>query len=120
MQYIVNAKLVLEHGIVWDGVLGIADGRIALCGPARSCEIPRQAECIDAQGLYVGPGFVDIHVHGRSAYFYDEPEKETAFFLGHGETTILAALYYNLPKDQFLPAIQRVQAFMRSKQTFAP
>ena len=29
MQYIVNAKLVLEHGIVWDGVLGIADGRIA-------------------------------------------------------------------------------------------
>ena len=44
MQYIVNAKLVLEHGIVWDGVLGIADGRIALCGPARSCEIPRQAE----------------------------------------------------------------------------
>lgn len=119
MQYIVNAKLVLEHGIVWDGVLGIADGRIALCGPARSCEIPQQAECIDAQGLYVGPGFVDIHVHGRSAYFYDEPEKETAFFLGHGETTILAALYYNLPKDQFLPAIQRVQAFMRSKQTCA-
>ena len=51
MQYIVNAKLVLEHGIVWDGVLGIEDGRIALCGPARSCEIPRQAECIDAQGL---------------------------------------------------------------------
>lgn len=119
MQYIVNAKLVLEHGIVWDGVLGIEDGRIALCGPARSCEIPRQAERIDAQGLYVGPGFVDIHVHGRSAYFYDAPEKETAFFLGHGETTILAALYYNLPKDQFLPAIRRIQAFMRSKQTSA-
>lgn len=119
MQYIVNAKLVLEHGIVWDGVLGIEDGRIALCGPARSCEIPRQAERIDAQGLYVGPGFVDIHVHGRSAYFYDAPEKETAFFLGHGETTILAALYYNLPKDQFLPVIRRIQAFMRSKQTCA-
>ena len=90
-----------------------------MCGPARSCEIPRQAERIDAQELYVGPGFVDIHVHGRSAYFYDAPEKETAFFLGHGETTILAALYYNLPKDQFLRAIRRIQAFMRSKQTCA-
>lgn len=62
---------------------------------------------------------MDIHVYGRDAYFYDEPEKETAFFHGHGETTILAALYYNLSKDEFLPAIRRVRAFMRSKQTCA-
>lgn len=119
MQYIINAKIVLEHGILWDGVLGIENGRIALCAPARECTIPTSSQALDAQGAYVGPGFVDIHVHGRGAYFYEEPEKETAFFLGHGETTILAALYYNLAKEQFLPAIRRVQSFIHSKKACA-
>lgn len=119
MQYIVNAKIVLEHGIIWDGVLGIENGRIALCAPAQECTIPEQAEKLDVQGTYVGPGFVDIHVHGRSAYFYEEPEKETAFFLSHGETTVLSALYYNLPKERFLSAIQQVQAFIRSRKCSA-
>lgn len=119
MQYIINAKIVLEHGILWDGVLGIENGRIALCAPAQACSLPADAEKIDAQGLYVGPGFVDIHVHGRDAYFYEEPEKETAFFLSHGETTILAALYYNLPKAEFVPAIRRVQQFINQQSPCA-
>lgn len=119
MQYIINAKIVLEHGILWDGVLGIENGRIALCASAQDCNLSASAEKIDAQGLYVGPGFVDIHVHGRDAYFYEEPERETAFFLSHGETTILAALYYNLPKSEFIPAIRRVQQFLHQKSPCA-
>ena len=60
---IVNGNLVLENGILFDGAMLIENGRILDFGPQREVFIPADAEIIDAQGAYVGPGFVDIHVH---------------------------------------------------------
>ena len=97
MRYIKNAKLVLETGILWDGVLAMDGDRIAAYGPVSEIEIPEDGEVIDAKGLYVGPGFVDIHVHGGGdAVFDQEPEKVVEFFLKNGTTTILSGLSYNL------------------------
>jgi len=50
---------------------------------------------IDAEGLYVSPGFIDMHAHGGGGYdFMDggcEPiEKAALFHLKHGTTSILA------------------------------
>ena len=39
MFYIKNAKIVLEQGILWDGVLAMEGDRIAAFGPA--AEMPR-------------------------------------------------------------------------------
>jgi len=113
MIYIKNAKLVLENGILWDAVLAIEGDRIASYGSASELKIPADAEVIDARGLYVGPGFVDIHVHGGGGFLFTEnPEKATEHFLAHGETTILPTLYYNLSKDGFLDAIECVKHAM--------
>ncbi len=75
-----------------DGVrdLVIADGRIASC--AASAEVPRWARTIDATGLVVCPGFVDLHTHVREpGYEYKETvASATRAAAAGGFTTICA------------------------------
>ena len=113
MVCIHNTKVVLETGIIWDGVILLDADRIAAVGDRRELEIPADAEMIDAEGAYVGPGFVDIHVHGGNGHMFDsEPLEAAEHFLRNGETTILATLYYNLSREGFLDSIKKVQAAM--------
>lgn len=113
MVCIHNAKVVLERGILFDGAILLDGDRIAAVGDRRELEIPADAEMIDAEGAYVGPGFVDIHVHGGNGHMFDsEPLEAAEHFLKNGETTILATLYYNLSKEGFLDSIKKVQAAM--------
>ena len=110
MKYIKNAKLVLETGILWDAVLAVEGDRIAAYGPASEMEIPVGADVMDANGLYVGPGFVDIHVHGGGEnLFTDNPEAVVNHFLKHGTTTILPGLCYDLSKEGYLDGIKLVK-----------
>lgn len=113
MVYIHNAKVVLENGILFDGAILLEGDRIAAVGDRREVEVPEGCEMIDADGAYVGPGFVDIHVHGGAGHMFDsEPLQAAEHFLRNGETTILATLYYNLSKEGFLDSIKTVQAAM--------
>ena len=43
----------------------ICDGKIVEIGPALKPQAPKGATVIDATGLYVTPGLIDIHVHFR-------------------------------------------------------
>ena len=95
MVYIHNAKVVLETGILFDGAILLDGDRIAWVGDRRDAQIPDGCEMLDAEGAYVGPGFVDIHVHGGNGYMFDtEPLQAAEHFLKNGETTQLATLYY--------------------------
>ena len=51
MKAIINTKLVMEDGIIWDGALTYEDGKIVQVGWAKDVQIPADAEIIDAQGL---------------------------------------------------------------------
>lgn len=113
MIAITNAKVVLERGILNDGVLLVDEDRILSVGKKADVVIPEDATVYDAKGLYVGPGFVDIHVHGGGGQmFYQEPEAAAAHFLKHGETTMLATLYYDISKEEFLESIEKVKRAM--------
>ncbi len=117
-MYIKNAKLVLETGIIWDGVLKIEGDRIAAYGDKTEIEIPEDAEVLDAKGLYVGPGFVDIHVHGGGgAVFTKDTEAAVRHFLNFGETTILPTLYYDLSREGFIQAIKKICDVKESSET---
>lgn len=61
MKYVVNGKIILADGIVENEVLAF-DNKI--CGITSKDQIPTDAEIIDANGGYVAPGLVDIHIHG--------------------------------------------------------
>ena len=37
------------------------------------------AECIDAQGMYTGPGLIDIHTHAcDNVFFFEDPARASA------------------------------------------
>lgn len=115
MIYIENANIVLCGGIIEDGALLVKDGIIEQVGKKRTVKAPQDAEKYDAKGLYLGPGFVDIHVHGGGGYnFFDNPEKAAKHFLNHGETTVLATGYTTYTKLEYLIAIEKIKQVMKS------
>ena len=110
MKVITNTKIILENGIVWDGTVLFDEDRIVNYGTAADIKIPEGAYVIDAKGKYTAPGFVDVHNHGgNGAWFYSEPETASEFFIQHGQTTVLPAVYFNLDYEQTLNAINRIR-----------
>ena len=61
MLAIKNAKIVLENEILYGKVLLLSD---KIEGLIDENEIPENCEVIDAEGGYVTPGFIDLHIHG--------------------------------------------------------
>ena len=59
MKYIKNGKYILPDGILENVVLAFDKKIIGFTD-----EIPKGAEVIDADGGYVAPGLIDIHIHG--------------------------------------------------------
>jgi len=51
--------LTVSHGTIENGVLVIADGKIAAVGAAASVKVPSGAQIIDAKGMTVYPGLID-------------------------------------------------------------
>mgnify|MGYP003338377410 FL=1 len=82
--------LVIRGGTVFDGLggpgramdVGITGGRVAAMGPSLSAG----REEIDARGLAVTPGFIDIHSHG-DGNMDEDPRQESV--VRQGITTIV-------------------------------
>ena len=110
MKAIINTKLIMEDGIIWDGAITWEDDRIVQVGWASEVEIPEGTEVIDAGGLYTAPGLIDIHNHGSNEHlFCNEPLKAAEHFVKHGETTILPTFYCNLNLEQMLEGAKKVR-----------
>lgn len=110
MKAIINTKLIMEDGIIWDGAITWEEDRIIQVGWASEVEIPEGTEVIDAGGLYTAPGLIDIHNHGSNEHlFCNEPLKAAEHFVKHGETTILPTFYCNLNLEQMLEGAKKVR-----------
>ncbi|MCK4257864.1 MAG: N-acetylglucosamine-6-phosphate deacetylase [Halanaerobiales bacterium] len=64
--YLINGKMILEHGILGEHILVIQDGKIAdiLYEDEIDDLSLKDHEVIDLQGGYISPGWIDIHCHG--------------------------------------------------------
>lgn len=62
IREIVNGQIITPAGIISNGSIRIEDGKITdiMNSPSGSTDLLS----IDAQGKYVSPGFIDLHVHG--------------------------------------------------------
>ncbi len=117
MTAIINATLVMRDHYIPDGVLLIEDGKIADFGEARKLSVPEGCDIIDAKGLYVGPGFVDIHTHSDGkVFFQDEPVVASQHHLKHGTTTLLPALYYSMDTEAYVAAIATLREAMKKEE----
>ena len=113
MTAIINATLVMRDHLIPNGVLLMENGKIVKFGESRKMEIPEGCQIIDAEGKYVGPGFVDIHTHSDGkVFFYDDP-KAVGHHLKHGTNTILAALYFSMTTEEFVDAMGKIREAMK-------
>lgn len=113
MKAIVNATLVMRDHLIPEAVLLMEGGRIAGFGEMRHTPVPEGCGIIDAGGLYVGPGLVDIHTHASDrVFFIDDPVTAARHHLAHGTTTVLPALYFSMDRDGWLDAIHTLTAAM--------
>ena len=83
--------LVIKDGVVVDGAgnprlrtdVAVRDGRIAEVGRVRASDAVRT---VDARGLVVAPGFIDLHTHYDAQIFWD-PYVTTSGW--HGVTSVV-------------------------------
>ena len=61
MVAIKNGKIILENEIVLGKALIFTD---KIEGIVEECDIPADASVIDAEGGYVSPGLIELHIHG--------------------------------------------------------
>ena len=112
MTAIKNTTLIMRDHFIPDAVLLIEDGKILDFGEARKLAIPEDAEIIDAEGAYVGPGFVDIHSHSDGTIFFQDQPEATYHHLKHGTTTLLPTLYFSMDTAGYIEAIEKIKAAM--------
>jgi len=108
------AKLLIRNGRVLDPGRGVdltgdvllVDGRIAAVGPGLDVE---GAEVIDATGLVVAPGFVDIHTHLRDPGFeYKETISTGTLAAARGGFTTVCAMPNTEPPMDTRPTVEYV------------
>ena len=120
MKAIVNCKLVFPDDIQ-EGVILIEGEKIVASGQV---DIPEDAQIIDAQGAYAGPGLFDIHCHGYArsgetpAFFsvMEDPEAVAACHLKHGTTSMTPSLGYRFTQEEFLEAIHLCRVAIQKEE----
>ncbi len=116
MTAIINAVLVMRDHYIPNAVILLDDGKIAYFGEARNLPIPEGCEVIDAEGLYVGPGFVDIHTHSDGKIFFpDDPVAACRHHMKHGTTTLLPAIYTGWNAEKQVEAANILRDAMENK-----
>lgn len=100
-----SADLLIENGTVvtedetFRASIAIRNGKIIAVGPA--AEMPAATETIDASGLHVLPGVIDVHVHFREPGMEEKEDWETgstAAVMG-GVTTVFEMPNTDPPVD---------------------
>ena len=113
-----GAHLVLPDGLLRSGHLRVEEGAIAeVSGSA----IARRAgeEVIDLDGLYVAPGFIDLHIHGALGRDAMEANAEAFETIcrhhAAGGTTGLCLTTIAAPLDQLLAVIEAAREYRRGE-----
>ena len=95
LTQIINAKILTPQGWLKDGSVIIRDNKIL---EVTNCDLAViGAEVIDAKGMYVVPGGVEIHIHGGGGCDFMEGTEEAfrgaiAAHMKHGTTSIFPTL----------------------------
>ena len=98
--------------IIPKGSISISDGIITGIFPGAQRHPEKDEIVIDAQGNFISPGFIDLHIHGGSGYdFLGADEKQIhdicKIHMKHGTTSIVPTIVA-APRDIFFETIQQI------------
>lgn len=110
-----NGKLILRDKIEEGKSLFIEDGRIA--GIGRGSKGPSKGfDVVDAKGLYVSPGFIDVHVHGLFANRIDNIAendlRQMCVRMAKAGVTAFLATTVTLPDETLLNTASAIKRFI--------
>jgi N-acetylglucosamine-6-phosphate deacetylase len=69
---VANTDVVLPDRVLKCHSVLCEDGRIKRIAPAAELKAVTGAEIIDANGKYLAPGFIDLHIHGLHDFLIDD------------------------------------------------
>ena len=112
MKAIINANIIMPDHIIRNGSVVIDNGVIVDFGKKIDTT---GMEIVDAKGLYVGPGLIDIHTHADGdTFFTEDPVKAANTILSHGVTDVCPALYFSATADQLVEQVAIIRKAMSS------
>src|ERR1700736_6286485 len=120
MTVFLNAKIIADTGVIADGMLSTRGERIVYLGERRNDRVPAGAEIVDVGGLFLSPGFVDIHIHGGAGSdFMDATASDIAtvfrYHSAHG-TTSLCPTTATAPLDEIVTALETLERYRNGSQ----
>jgi len=85
-----SGQVITPFKVIEEGVVVVEDGKIVAVG-SKEIDQPKDAEFVNAKGLNVAPGFIDVHIHGSGgascrASKYEEINKVSTFLAKYGTT----------------------------------
>jgi len=116
---VLRGSLVLPDRLLEHGQLVVRDGRIESVGKATS-STPRGATMIDADGGYIAPGYIDLHVHGGDGADFMDGTTDAVIaacraHARHGTTTIFPTTTTGAPRQ--LTAMLEACCVVQKSQT---
>lgn len=122
---IVHANVVTPTGIIYDGAVTVQDGIISYVGSTSGLTRAgiEPVEIVDAEGNYVMPGFIDIHVHGGMLEDFSMPSQKgldaiTKLHCSQGTTSMLATTM-TMPKTVIENVLEEVHQYMSGDMPYA-
>ena len=120
LTYIINGKIVLPDAVVCGKALAFDRESGKICGVVDAA--PAGADVIDANGNYVAPGLVDIHIHG---YLGEDacdanPEglKKIAYGVAKNGVTAFLPTTMTVAKDQIIDTLNTARSLKEESKTW--
>jgi N-acetylglucosamine-6-phosphate deacetylase len=123
--WIQGGTIITPETTLSDSVVIIEDGRISAIEPRLSLTPdPIDTEVITAEGMFVMPGLIDIHVHGSAGSDTMDATpaaltEMSVFFLRHGVTSFLATTI-SQSTEKMNRAIENISQFMANPSGARP
>lgn len=113
-----NANLILSDRVYFGSLL-LDEGKICEIIPSGCKAGPSDAKIIDAENLYISPGFIDLHTHGAGGSDYLDGTEQSIknasrVHMEHGTTTLLPTATTGSMENLF----ELIDCFQRVKENW--
>ncbi len=115
----VGGKVITPFRCIEPATIVIEGKKIFELGKSEDVDIPSNAKVIDASGMIITPGFVDLLCHGGEGKGFADEDDPTAldtisrFHFKHGTTTLLAGLY-SKPFNLLIKDMRRIAHYIEN------
>ncbi len=120
LTYIMNGKIVLPDSVVCGKALVFDSDSGKIVGLVES--VPADVKTIDANGNYVAPGLVDIHIHGcfgeDTSDAKPEGVKKMAYGVAQNGVTAFLPTTMTVAKDEIIAALNSVRSLKEESKTW--